>query len=279
MISGADIYTDLQGLTTLRASAKADPRSAETLKEVASQFEAIFTQMVLKSMREASSGDELFGSSEGNLYRDLYDQQVALLLSKRQGLGLADMLVRQLGGQTNSTAGTKGNARAEPAAFVKMLWPYAETAAKSLGVAPEALVSQAALETGWGRAMIRKPNGSPSYNVFGIKADGGWRGATASSPTLEYVDGVAQRGRAVFRAYSSYAEGFDDYVKLLRDDPRYSDALQRPGDVQAFLQGLAKAGYATDPAYASKIRSVLDGDTLQQAVAGLKNGGNLPLTS
>lgn len=279
MISGADVYTDLQGLTKLRASAKADPHSAKTLKEVASQFEAIFTQMVLKSMREAGTGDDLFGNSKGNLYRDLYDQQIALLLSKGQGVGLADLLVRQLGGTPEAPKPGADAAKTDPAGFVGELWTHAEAAAKKLNVAPEALISQAALETGWGRATIRKPDGSPSYNVFGIKADSAWKGPTASSPTLEYVDGLPQRGTETFRAYGSYAEGFEDYVRFLQDNPRYGAALKRSTDVREFVQGLAQAGYATDPAYGAKLRSILDGATLRDALAGLKNGGNPPLTS
>jgi peptidoglycan hydrolase FlgJ len=279
MISGADVYTDLQGLAELRARAKADPRSAKTLKDVASQFEAIFTQMVLKSMRDAGTGDDLFANSEGNLYRDLYDQQIALLLSKGKGIGLADMLVRQLGGAVDTPKETADRAGANPAGFVSELWPHAQAAAKKLNIAPEALISQAALETGWGRATIRKSDGSASYNVFGIKADTGWKGPTANSPTLEYVDGIPQRSTETFRAYGSYAEGFEDYARFLQDNPRYGDALKRSGDVRDFVQGLAQAGYATDPAYGAKIRSILDGDTLRDALAGLKNGGIPPLTS
>jgi peptidoglycan hydrolase FlgJ len=279
MISGADIYTDLQGLAQLRASAKADPRSEKTLREVASQFEALFTQMILKSMREAGTGDELFDNSESNLYRDLYDQQIAVLLSKQKGLGLADMLVRQLGGAVGAGRNSGQTGGADPTAFVGELWPHARSAAKKLNVAPEALVSQAALETGWGRAMIRKADGSPSYNVFGLKADGAWTGATAASPTLEYVGGIPQRGIETFRAYGSYADAFEDYVNFLRENPRYGDALKRSGDVREFVQGLARAGYATDPDYAAKIRSILDGDTLRGALTALKDGGIPPLTS
>jgi flagellar protein FlgJ len=291
MITNADVYTDLQGLTELRASAKADPKSADTLKKVASQFEALFTQMMLKSMRDATpTDDDVFGSSEGKFYRDLYDQQISILLSERQGLGLADMLVHQLGGRqagttaaATATAGTTdtktSGAPETPDAFVNELWPHAQAAAKKLGVAPEALLSQAALETGWGRATIRRADGSPSYNVFGIKADSRWQGDTATTSTLEYGDGVARRTQQTFRAYSSYGEAFADYAQFLQSNPRYGEALQRTSDVKSFVSALARAGYATDPAYAQKIQGILDGQPLREALAGLKSAGDPPLTT
>ena len=143
----------------------------------------------------------------------------------------------------------------------------------------EALLSQAALETGWGRAMIRRADGSPSFNVFGIKADSRWSGDTATTATLEYSDGVAQRKQQTFRAYSSYGEAFDDYARFLQSNPRYGDALQRTSDVKSFVHALAQAGYATDPAYAGKIQNILDGRPLREALAGLKSAGDPPLTT
>ena len=89
-----DVYTDIQGLSKLRAQAR--DNSEETLREVAGQFEALFIQMMLKSMRDANLGEGLLDSQHSRTYQSMYDKQIAIDLSKRQGLGLADMMVRQL---------------------------------------------------------------------------------------------------------------------------------------------------------------------------------------
>jgi len=89
-----DVYTDIQGLAKLRAQARNN--SEETLREVAGQFEALFIQMMLKSMRDANLGEGLLDSQHSKTYQSMYDKQIAIDLSKQQGLGLADMMVRQL---------------------------------------------------------------------------------------------------------------------------------------------------------------------------------------
>lgn len=292
-LTSADVYTDLSGLQRLRSEARGDGKAPETLRKVAAQFEALFTQMMLKSMRAASPGDPLFGSDQENFYRDMFDQQMSVSLSQGRGLGLADVLVRQLSGQLGAApaeatkdaagpapaAGAAGRDATSPAGFVRQLWSGAKRAAAELGVAPEGMVAQAALETGWGRHMIRHPDGSNSYNLFGIKADRSWQGARVSVPTVEYRDGVALRTRAEFRAYSSYAESMQDYVRFLKTNPRYQDALATGnGDALSFLKGLHAAGYATDPAYVDKLGSILKGDTLGDALAALKISGDQPLT-
>lgn len=100
-----DTWTDLSGFGQLRASAEHDSKAA--LPAVARQFEAIFTQMMLKSMRQADFGDPMFESQAGNAYRDLYDQQLSLsLASHGRGIGIAQMLIRQLGGTSTATAPT-----------------------------------------------------------------------------------------------------------------------------------------------------------------------------
>lgn len=152
-----------------------------------------------------------------------------------------------------------------PADFVAAVAPLAERAAGELGVDGRVLVSQAALETGWGRKVLQRPDGSSSYNFFNIKAGSSWQGDVVKVPTLEYRDGVAVRETAAFRAYASPAEGFADYVRLIRDNPRYRDALQRAGDPGHYMQALADAGYATDPAYAQKVMQVLGTDHVQEA--------------
>ncbi len=165
-----------------------------------------------------------------------------------------------------------------PQAFARSLWPHARKAAGRLGVAPEALLAQAALETGWGKSLPRHPDGRSSHNVFGIKAGPSWRGERVAVPTLEHEDGVAVRKRAEFRSYASLEEGFADYVRLLTSGPRYREALEKSGDSAVFMQALQRAGYATDPSYADKIGAVLNSEVLGTAVAALKISRNGPLT-
>ena len=155
--------------------------------------------------------------------------------------------------------------------FVEKIWPYAEKAAQKLGVPTETLVSQAALETGWGKFVISDVDGKPSNNLFGIKADSRWGGDHVSVQTTEYRDGVVQKERANFRSYDSLQQGFDDYVQFLKSSPRYADALNSKGDAVNYLNNLQQGGYATDPAYANKIQGIMQGQTLQTARARLSS--------
>ena len=173
-------------------------------------------------------------------------------------------------GVTRNTA-IKRTDYSSPAEFVEDIWPHAERAAKELGVPTEAIVSQAALETGWGKFIMHRGEGASSFNLFGIKADHRWHGDRVSVPTTEYRDGVVQRERASFRAYDSYEEAFSDYVGFLKNSGRYDDALDNSGNADKFLAGLQAAGYATDPQYASKIGGILRSETFASARAGLAN--------
>ncbi|MGH8039795.1 MAG: glucosaminidase domain-containing protein [Stenotrophomonas sp.] len=155
-----------------------------------------------------------------------------------------------------------------PEGFVASIWGHAQQAARELGVDAKALVAQAALETGWGRKLVQRNGGGSSHNLFGIKASG-WSGERATSGTHEYVDGVRRNETASFRAYTSVGDSFADYVKLLKNSPRYQNALQAGGDVRGFAQGLQKAGYATDPSYAAKIAAIAGGPTIERAIAAV----------
>ncbi len=155
-----------------------------------------------------------------------------------------------------------------PEGFVAKIWNHAQKAAQELGVDARALVAQAALETGWGRRGISRGDGASSNNLFGIKATG-WSGDRVTTGTHEYVDGVKQSQTADFRAYSSPAESFADYVRLLKTNPRYQQALKAGTDIRGFAQGLQRAGYATDPAYAAKIAAIAGGPTIGRAVAAI----------
>ncbi|MDX5408500.1 MAG: flagellar assembly peptidoglycan hydrolase FlgJ [Chromatiaceae bacterium] len=152
-----------------------------------------------------------------------------------------------------------------PADFVKSLLPAARQTAKALGLDPLALVAQAALETGWGQRMIKTAKGANSFNLFGIKANHGWRGDTAVVDTLEYRGGVAKKEQARFRAYESPEQSLQDYVTFIQQNPRYQDAIKASGDTKAYFEQLQAAGYATDPAYAQKIMAVYQSPVLQNA--------------
>lgn len=160
-----------------------------------------------------------------------------------------------------------------PEGFVASIWPHAQGAARELGVDPRALVAQAALETGWGKRQIKHGDGSTAHNLFGIKATG-WKGASATTGTHEYVDGVRRNETASFRSYASPAESFADYVRLLKTNPRYQKALQAGTSVAGFARGLQQAGYATDPSYASKIAAIAGGPTIERAVAAISTAGS-----
>lgn len=288
---------DPQGLAGLKRAAKEENPSATTLRQVAGQFEALFMQMMLKSMREASFGDDLFGSNSGNFYRDMYDQQLSLLLAKKQGIGLGDMLVRQLGGDPGALAGRKplldglqnplrnesvrGGVKpgSDPAAFVTALWPEVTRTAQRLDIAPEAITAVAALETGWGSAVPLRPDGRSSFNLFGIKAGVDWKGDTVTVVSREYENGAFVSRAARFRAYDSVAASVADFGKFLETQPRYRAALDAGSDARAFVHSLARAGYATDPAYAAKLESILSGSPLTATVATLKNSGDAPIAS
>jgi len=243
----ADVYTDFNGLAKLKVQAKQD--SPEALKEVAKQFESIFLNNMLKSMREAKLADGVMDNDQTKFYNEMYDQQLALHLSKSPGVGLADLIVKQLshdkpkdgkqdaedllnksgglsrsGSQQVQAANQAGAKAGSPAAgfndgpakimpytqdrspldemtefpfnsgnnlpgqddglknghaqpiqsaeeFVRRLHPYAEQAAKELGVEPKVILAQAALESGWGRSVIKNGNGDNTFNLFNIKAD------------------------------------------------------------------------------------------------------------
>jgi len=235
-----------------RGAAVGDP---ETLRAAAKQFEALFTKMMLESMRSASYGDPMFGSDQGDMYQDMADDQLAVQLSQGRGLGLADMLIRQLsGGVASSTAVKPAPDAATPEEreqFISRLMPHATEAARELGVDPRNLIAQAALETGWGRSQPGDSN-----NLFGIKAGPGWNGASVQANTEEFAGGESQRVDADFRAYGSPRESVQDYVRLIRDNPRYAGALNTGSDTQAFAVALQRGGYATDPDYARKLVAV-----------------------
>jgi flagellar protein FlgJ len=329
--------------------------------------------MMLKSMREATSGDPIFGSDQEKFYQGMFDDQMAVNLSKGHGLGLGDMLVKQLtraglipaaaaGSSDASNAGTTtsrataassatgsfatttsltsasnraapgraaaswnpagwesfvttnskaptadiaagtivsaasafapANLTSSPSSlmspsplatplsqedFVKAVWPAAKAAGNELGVDPRSLIAQAALETGWGRSIPNDASGNSSFNLFGVKSGTQWSGSSVAVKTLEFEGGVPVPRTDKFRAYASANESFNDYVALLRDNPRYADALNTGSDTKAFAAALQRGGYATDPAYAQKLTAIaqnVDGMT-----TALKSDDIRPMTT
>jgi flagellar protein FlgJ len=296
---------DTNSLSDLKQSAKAG--SPEALKGAATQFEAMFINMMMKSMRDATPQDGLMDSQETKTYTTMLDQQMSQKLAKR-GIGLADVLVRQLGAQqagkqitqqmqqqalgigadgqpasnaaaarlnndldTMPTDGVFGKAAltgsahgstsaGKPAhvrAFQEKLADAAEEAEQSTGVPAKFMLGQAALETGWGKRVIRNADGSSSNNLFGIKAGPGWKGKVATAVTTEYVNGKPHTRVERFRSYASHADAFKDYANMLSSNPRYQKVLAHGGDATSFARGLQHAGYATDPHYATKLASII----------------------
>ena len=275
-LSAATTYTDVNGLAAL----KRDPNSPQAINAVAQQVEALFLQMMLKSMRDATAAEET-DSNEMGMYQDMFDKQVALSISQHADLGIARLLKRQLGGKPAPAALKLGEGDAAPAVshpptaavahtpaeFVGRVMPAIRRAASRLGLDPSGMLAQAALETGWGQRMPMNADGSPSHNLFGIKAGDEWTGPKATADTIEVVNGVASPRRTSFRAYGSVEDSVDDFASLLRNSPRYRDVLAAGRDVNAYAASMGRSGYATDPDYANKLNQILRGETLASALS------------
>ena len=277
---------DQKGVGDLRQAARQN--SPEALKATARQFEALFMNMVMKSMRDATPQEGVFDNQQSRMFTSMLDQQLSQNMASR-GIGLADVLIRQLSNTAGKPAadapaalpGNNGVAALPPRpnpmlapvanpsqpphvqAFLSRLAPEAEEASRSTGIPARFMLGQAALESGWGKRQITGADGTPSHNLFGIKAGGNWSGKVVEATTTEYVNGVPQKRVEKFRAYDSYADSFRDYASLLRNNPRYENVLANAQDVKGFAQGLQNAGYATDPNYASKLTRII-----AQAAAG-----------
>ena len=292
------VYTDFIGLDKLKKTARDDPDKA--LDAVASQFEALFIQTLLKNMRSTSLGDGLFDNDQSRLYQDLFDKQISTNLSQRQGVGLADVLIRQLSSSNNSyepvlenSADTKRllpiktqdqlNTDDQPSfdnhiEYINKIYPIAKEIESVHGIPAKVMVAQSALETGWGKNIIKTNDGRSSYNLFGIKADNRWAGDVVSTVTVEYRNGVAEKSREQFRKYDSFNESMRDYVNFLKTSPRYHEALEMTGAPTFYTNALQRAGYATDPEYADKINNILTSDHFVEAIENLKIGMKAPLT-
>lgn len=285
---------DVQGVDALRRTTRNSPQDG--LKQVSRQFEAMFMQMVLKSMREATPSDGMFDSQQEKMYTSMLDQQLAQNLSGR-GLGLAEAMQAQLSravdpslqqaaplnrmpppGQHDAPGSPPpavvqnlslydaadyrsgragaGNAQSQVDQFLARMGASAQAASRASGVPSQLILAQAALESGWGKREIKGADGSASHNLFGIKAGKAWRGPVVEAVTTEYVDGVPRQTKALFRAYASYDEAFTDYARFLTSNPRYAQVVAARDPAEA-AHGLQRAGYATDPQYGEKLVRIL----------------------
>ncbi|MCL2523675.1 MAG: flagellar assembly peptidoglycan hydrolase FlgJ [Betaproteobacteria bacterium] len=306
---------DPQSAQDVRTRFARDPQAG--LKAAAQQFEQMFLQMVMKSMRDTVPQDGLLNSDQTRFYTALLDQQMAQnLATSGQGVGFARLIEEQLGrtvvngkelaapgeeaakaagnalplaasdtrhlrhtpvlgslptsaayAAQATTLANDGEAPTTARDFASRVWPHAVEASRSTGIPPQFLIAHSALESGWGRSEIRHADGSPSHNLFGIKAGASWNGPTVEATTTEYVDGEPRQMVERFRAYGSYAESFRDYAGLLRDNARYSSVIGAQNGTE-FARRLQQAGYATDPMYADKLARIINGPTLRQALIG-----------
>lgn len=146
----------------------------------------------------------------------------------------------------------------EASRFLEAIAPMAKEAERKLGVSADILAAQAALESGWGQRPLRRPDGSDSHNLFGLKAGSGRQGDSILAATTEYENGAARASTERFRSYPDKQAAFHDFANLLLSNPRYHAALNTGNDARAYAQGLARGGYATDPAYADKLLRVVN---------------------
>ncbi|NDV13040.1 flagellar assembly peptidoglycan hydrolase FlgJ [Crenobacter caeni] len=274
------------------------------VREVASQFESMLMETLVRAMRVTTEEDGEEDSAGMQTWRGMLDQQMVQAMVASGGIGLGDMLAREIGqlqhldvaprdvqrlakpaggvpqldetftraaltartrkalaaaeGGEGATAGSQGaQGYGEGArAFVETVLPHARRAAEKLGVDPMLIVSHAALESGWGKRVIRHADGRDSYNLFGIKATGNWQGDAVATLTTEFVGSSARKQVEPFRAYPSLAAAFDDYAALIAGNPRYRAALGSGNDMGAYARALKDGGYATDPSYAGKLVAV-----------------------
>lgn len=378
----SQVYTSSNGLNELKRQARQDSNAA--LDQVAKQFEALFMQMMLKSMRDATIEGGLFESSQSKMYTDLFDKQIGIQMSEQGGLGLADMVVQQMRAsaavlpvKTDDpvTAGNTVPGREQavnrfmpiarrdpqsqamfklaaqqaanlqmpkresakmfkldwqdranlhqskqvsastsaqdlqrsaglrmpgltltlppvpvsesmpaaminravapspektPESFVNSIWNKVKEVGQKLGVSPVAVLAQTVLETGWGKFIAKDRFGRSSNNLFNIKSSAHWRGATVPVSTNEYESGIRLRKQQSFKMYADKTASFDDYVKLIKNSPRYQSVLASGSDIDRFAKALQKSGYATDPDYGRKLIGLVNSPRFQSLVKSLQ---------
>ncbi|MDR2300360.1 MAG: flagellar assembly peptidoglycan hydrolase FlgJ [Comamonas sp.] len=304
------LAVDARSLNALKTAA--GENSPQAARETAKQLESLFMREMIKSMREATMKSGLLDSAQGNLSTDLLDQQLSVAMAGQPG-GLTDAISKQLArsmgvdaaedaelavpstlslsrnawrnvGGNGAWSGNRSQAVQSinayaPAPkgrdnFVTAHTGAAQRVSAESGIPAHYMIGQAGHETGWGKSEIRNKDGSNSFNLFGIKAGGGWKGKVAEVTTTEYINGAPKKITAKFRAYDSYEESFRDYARLIGSNPRYEKAMAQTASAHAYASELQKAGYATDPAYAAKLSRAIQSVTqVSQAVARSQAAG------
>jgi flagellar protein FlgJ len=272
--SSQALASDANSLDGLRRAAGKDPKGAA--REAAKAFESLFMNQLLKTMRASTEATGMFENQGSKLGTEMLDAQLVNKMVGQPG-GLSDVIARQLERQMGmapgpvpkvGTANTSLPVVSDPdatpkvpeksaAGFVQQHSQAAEKAATETGIPAQFMLAQAALETGWGKREIIGTDGSNSHNLFGIKAGNSWTGPTVDVATTEYIGGQPRKVVQKFRAYANEADSFADYARLMKDSPRYARVVAAGNDARGFAQGLQKAGYATDPAYAEKLAKVI----------------------
>ncbi len=278
---------DAQSLNELKAKAGEDP--AANIRPVARQVEGMFVQMMLKSMRDALPKDGLFSSEHTRLYTSMYDQQIAQQMTAGKGLGLAEMMVKQMTpeqplpeestpaapmkfpletvvryqNQALSQLVQKAVPRnyddslpGDSKAFLAQLSLPAQLASQQSGVPHHLILAQRRWNLVGGNGKSAAKTASRAITCLVSKASGNWKGPVTEITTTEYENGEAKKVKAKFRVYSSYLEALSDYVGLLTRNPRYA-AVTTAASAEQGAQALQDAGYATDPHYARKLTNMI----------------------
>jgi peptidoglycan hydrolase FlgJ len=270
--SQMSLTMDVRSLDSLKTQAAKDGKGS--VKEAARQLESLFMQELMKSMRSTTMDTGMLDNGATEMGANMLDQQYATQMTGMPG-GLSQAIIRQLEKQMGAADAAKAALPASAASaagaasdgrklshsekFVQQHQEAAKAASASSGIPAAHILGQAALETGWGKRVIRTADGKDSHNLFGIKATSGWTGKVAEVTTTEYIGGQPRKVTAKFRAYDSYEEAFKDHARLLTQGKRYqATAVAQADTAQGFASGLQKAGYATDPAYAEKLTRVIN---------------------
>jgi len=274
--SQMSLSLDVRSLDTLKTQAAKDGKGS--VKEAAKQLESLFMQELMKSMRSTTMDTGMLENGATEMGANMLDQQYATKMTGMPG-GLSEAIIRQLEkqmGDANKAVPAAGAVSAAGAAgaasgtshghklsasekFVQDHQEAAKAASASSGIPAAHILGQAALETGWGKRVIKTADGKDSHNLFGIKATSGWTGKVAEVTTTEYIGGQPRKVTAKFRAYDSYEDAFKDHAKLLTESKRYqATSVAQADTAKGFASGLQKAGYATDPAYADKLTRVIN---------------------
>jgi flagellar protein FlgJ len=300
-----DNYFDQNSLNSVKAMGRHNDPAAlkEISKKFEAMFVQQMLKS-MREANAVFAQDDVFSSDEVKFHQDMMDQQMVLNLTSGEGIGLAKSMYQQMQKlygkpaeinsqsepvktlervlrapsmfksttnalkndtvENNSVSGSKSSMAKTQEEFLEKVKPYAEKAAAELNVGTDVLLAQAALETGWGKHLIHDSQGNNTFNIFNIKATG-WQGKSVTVNTLENRQGIAQQERSAFRQYDDFEQSFADYVSLIKNNPRYKEALAAGDNSEGYAEELQKAGYATDPEYAQKIKRLINTDSIRSA--------------